>query len=338
MKKDLNRMLSLIQRMDSKMTLTESEKHIQTLVSEEYTIKTIYKTDSEWATYVLPNIDKILKFLNDGYRNANLGDFHGCSDAKSFKKNGSLIKIAFSDDEWIAVSVYSSTRVGFKCVGMTASILPEYHRIGVIALQEIVRQDVNNYESLFWCECSDKIEQYYRKHNGIGVQNVYVPLFLGENADIVSYDKDGFHYVRYGKNKRGERINEPLYKMIFGFNTQETFDKIYSEQKEYIDKCIENIRRFNIGEGVLKDQFESLGMWTVEVEIIEFFVKHYEKGYHELPEESIVHLEKSVTSLQNMFSNKEIPPTGFQREFMNALRTGTELLDKIQILKLNKFC
>ena len=338
MGRDLNNMLSLIHRMNNRMTLSESEKYTESLVGDDYEIKTFLKTDSEWVNYILPNVDKILDFLNKGYHYANLGDFQGCSDAKSFKKNGSLVKIAFCGDEWIAVSVYSSTRGGFKCVGMTASILPEYHKIGVIALQEIIKEDVSNFEKLFWCECSDKIEEYYRKYNGIGIQSIYVPMFLGPNADIISYDKDGFHYTRYGKNKKGERVGEPYYKMIFGFNTQETFDKIYSEQKEYIDKCIDNIRKFNIGEGVLKDTFESLGKWTVEMEIIEFFNKHYNKGYRELPEESISELDKTVSILKSMFSNKEIPPTGFERQFMDALREGTYLLDVIQPLKLNKFC
>ena len=321
MAKNIIDIISMMHRIDKHMTLNESEKYTEDLMGKDVELIICYRGDDNWKKYVEPNYQFVWDFLVKAYD----GDFRGCQSRNDLKKKCSLVKIALNNNSWIAISVYSSYLGGYKCVGIGGDKDSPLKNIGV---QEIIKDDIKNYDKWFWCECSGVIEHYFEKNNGIKIEIAYVPQYLG-NININPIDD--YHYYR---NISGQMFQ----KVIFGFNTQETFDKIYSEQKEYIDKCIENIRRFNIGEGVLKDQFESLGMWTVEVEIIEFFVKHYEKGYHELPEESIVHLEKSVTTLQNMFSNKEIPPTGFQREFMNALRTGTELLDKIQVLKLNKFC
>ena len=121
---------------------------IQKVLSEErsrneraFVIKDYYPGTNEWLNYIRPNRKEIWNFLNDGYIRAGIGNFMGFDNGKSLYKNANHIRIAFSDDDWVAISVYTGYRVGYKCAGITATTDEGKRKIGVAAVHDIIKID-----------------------------------------------------------------------------------------------------------------------------------------------------------------------------------------------------
>lgn len=321
MSKGLIEIQSLMKRMDSRMTLTEAENFTRTLRGNDITIIEYLKDSEEWNKTILPNIDRIWEFLQIGYN----GNFKGCDKPKKLKTNASLIKIAYNCDDWVALSVYNSYMGGNKCVGICRTRVNGLEELGRQGVEMIIRQDINNYDKFFWCECSDKIEEYYRNNKGINIPSAYAQTFLPK-AIITIIDE--FHYSR----PLGEDRKEAT-KTIFGFNTPETFNKIYSEMKEYIDDCITRIKNGRITEDALKLGFSELTRWRAWILIIDVFVDLWRKGYHEFPKESINEL---LITLDEMVNAAKDVPMMMKNEFNEAINNGTYILNNSTELEIHE--
>jgi len=254
-------------------------------VEEIKTYKIIeYTPDSNW-NYILQNKVEIWNFLNDGYIFAGYDKFCGCDNARSLIKNSSLIKIAYYNNVYIAISVYTSYRSGFKNVGITATTDETLRILGIDAVHTIIKNDICNYDNFFWTECSGAIEHLCEKYNGIKIPNEYV---FGILQKEIKLENDGFHYIRTIKGDEQRKI-------IYGFNNYETFQKIKSENEEYINNCIDKILNMQIDESIEKPSFGKLSKLDTVIGIINFFIdQRVEEDCYDLPESSLNILKKYI--------------------------------------------
>lgn len=230
----------LINEKKLKTLIENSVKNIlnEIINNDEYSIKEYYpKLNIDDKMFLQKNKNIIWQFLNNGYNAANCGDFRGCFNEKSLVKNCNLLKIAYFNNEIIAVSVYTNYRGGNKCVGITAAI-NEYREIGKKAVVDIIKNDIGLYDEFYWVECSGAVESLYKKYNGIAIPNEYASIMLQKDVTI---DEDGFHFY-YNVSDETQK------KIIYGFNSKETYDMVSSKYVEYIKKCtsvIQNDRKIN---------------------------------------------------------------------------------------------
>lgn len=288
---------NLIQRMNSHLTLTESENYMENQKLNDLEIKEYKKGTHEFQTLIENYYKEIYDFIDNGYKKAGLGEFKGCNDAKSLRKNAIIVKIASCQGVWVAVSIYTNYQGGYKCAGITATTNPEYREIGKRAIEKIVKSDITNHDKFYWCECSGKIEQLYEKLNGIAIPNVYVNEII---KNIIRLEKDSYHYVRLIQN-------EPFVKIIYGYNTPELFQKVYATHKEYIDKKIEDIRNSNISENAPVRSMIEIGEWKNVIDIIQLFIGFYNKGTYDYPQESLDILNENLMILKHALENSSIP-------------------------------
>lgn len=101
-------------------------------------------------------------------------------------------------------------------------------------MQQIIQDDIINYNLGYWCEASGGVEYYFKKYNGFPVSNIMAAQTLGiDESQITLSDKDDVHYTRnIGASK------EPFEKMIFGFKSEAEFNEILKHVDDY--ECFMN--------------------------------------------------------------------------------------------------
>ena len=308
----------------------ELTKHLKNTkqADKKYVIKTYHPDDEEWETYIRPNRDKIFQFLEEGYQYAKLGSFSGCLDGKNLFKNANEVKIAFCDNVWIAISVYSGYRFGYKCVGIAATTAEGYRNLGKRAVKEIIQNDIRLYRRHYWTECSGIIEHYYETAHGIKLPSEFASEILNKDVEIV----DDYHYRRTIKN------GVVLEKVIYGFNSKSTFDKVYSTYKDYIDK-----RRFRIECDMLKEsesgENDLLKQADVCYRTILIFDELVNDGQaNEFPTESITMLKQSVDNLKTLITqNSKYFSKSYLNTYRAAVNMGETLLDIVEPMRIFTF-
>ena len=318
-----------------KQTITITETELRSIINEtihklfendvesnSYIVKDYTKNSPEWETYIKPNRRKIWDFINNGYVASGSGEFIGCYDERSLYKNANLIKIAFCGDTWIAVSVYTGYQGGKKCVGITATTDNEYRKIGIEAVRDIIKNDISMYEQFYWTECSGAIEHLYEKYNGIKIPSVFAKEIIGR--DIILIEGDEWHYMRQIKD-------ENFVKIIYGFNTQETFDKVKEEYSNYIHSCIQNINDKRINEETETPSFGRYSETDALIRIINIFVNlRIEDGIYELPDDCIAVLKSIVRKLDKIGDKTN-------EMVLTAIENGQDILETSQPMLLHKF-
>lgn len=267
-----------------------------------YVIKNFTPDIPEWNNYIKPNKKELFKFLDNGYKYSGLENgFLGCLDEKSLVRNANLIRIAFYNDIWVAMSVYTGYLGGYKCVGITATCDKELRKIGVNAVHEIVKTDVGLYDEFYWTECSGALEYLYDKYGGIKIPVEFVGEFIKAKGEIKPIDD--YHYERF--------IYDDMYqKIIFGFNNQNTFNAVYKKYKDYIDKSIKDIENKSVNEE--NNKYDAYKYVDVPERIITVFIDlSVEDGLYEFPEDSLNKLEENIAKLEwqinkNLFSDEEL--------------------------------
>lgn len=223
--------------------LYSKDKNIE---CDGYHIKIYRPNESEEdKQYISINRKKIFKFMNDGYIKSGQGTFKGCGSSSDIKKKATEVKIAVDDEtnEYIAISIYSSYLGGYKCVGLTVTTDDSLRDNGKNALKEIIKYDINHYKSFYWMECSHSIEHYYDKFRGFKIPNAYVREILNsqtpDKADCISsLSEDGYHYVRHSN-----ALDRDFEKVIYGFNTEDVYNKIITEQEAEFKKWIQRFEQ-----------------------------------------------------------------------------------------------
>lgn len=287
---------------------------------KQYEIKVYHPDDEEWEKYIRPNRNNIFKFLDDGYKYAKLGDFAGCTDGKGLFKNANEIRIAFCDGYWVAISVYSGYRMGYKCVGITATTAKNYRNVGKRAVKDMILQDIRLYRRHYWTECSGVIENYYEQAHGIKLPSEFASEILGKPVDIV----DNYHYQRAIGNEG------KITKVIYGFNSKSTFDKVYSSYKDYIDKRRQRIEMDMLKESEGEDDI--LQQAKIAYDTIGIFDElYYDGNAHELPKESISMLKENIEKLRKLTQgNRECFNEEWLKTCNSMITWGETILENIE--------
>lgn len=71
----------------------------------------------------------------------------------------------------------------------------------------------------YWSECSGAITHIWEKCGGVKIPNICIDNYINTD-NVISLNNDGFRFTI--KNK----FDEEEEKIIFGFNSKETFDKV----------------------------------------------------------------------------------------------------------------
>ena len=161
--------------------------------------------------------EPVWNLLQQSYENH--GGLKSYSSYRDFlRKNYNIIVVLSPSNELLACATYRILGQGFK---MTA-IGCIQNEIGKIALQEIVKHNIKNFELHYWAEVSGAIEHYFKKHNGYPVPNTMASEILGVPADRIKlYSGDKVHY-----EKMIGSDGDWYTKMIFGFKDESTFNRI----------------------------------------------------------------------------------------------------------------
>lgn len=303
------------------------EKYLKNIINEvvKKNIFTIedYKPEYNNWKYIISNKNYIWNFLNKGYQHVGYEKFYGCDNIRSLVKNASLIKIAFCGENIVAIAIYTSYLCGFKNVGITATTDEKYREIGINAVKKIIKTDISNFDQFFWSECSGTVERLYEKYNGIKIPNSYVPSILKR---IIEPLEDGFHYIR--KIKDDEQT-----KIIYGFNSIDTFNKVKQDRENYINQGIEKILSMQIDENIEKPSFGRLSRIDTYISVIYFFLdQRLEDECYEFPENSIMELRRYVTYLKKIILQNRVDKKK-ETEIRKAIETGEDLLETSSVMK-----
>lgn len=327
MKQNLTNIKSLTYRMGKNMTLSESEKYTGNLRNNDIIYKYYYKNTCEWETYIGKAKNDIYEFLNVAYLKSTGTKFLTYDSGQEIYDRVSLIKIAFNNNDWVAIALYTNYRGGNKCIGIAKNYFdPSLSNLGSIAVRHIIREDIGNYEKFYWAEVSGKLVQIFEENDGIKIPSIYAERMLATSIQII----DDYWYERIIKDTIQQKI-------IFGFNTLKTFKKIYIDRKEYIDDCIERIKRSRgLNEGALKMDIgiNELNEWGFHMDVVRFFIKEWNNGYHEYPLESITHLQTSVDYLNKILISGRLPKD-YGPDIKETLENGRELLKLITTFEIN---
>ena len=79
----------------------------------------------------------------------------------------------------------------------------------------------------FWTESSNAIEHWFKKYGGYPIPNEFIETILNKHDGSIILDADGVHYSR--------AINGELHKkMMFGFNSEETYKHVTVDYEDYL--------------------------------------------------------------------------------------------------------
>lgn len=286
-------------------------------------IKEFKQDESNW-NYIKDNIEALWEFLNKGYQKAGYEKFCGCDSPKSLLRNANLIKIGFINNQWVAISVYTGYRGGFKNVGITATVEEELRSLGVNVVHDIIKTDIGNFKDFYWTECSGVVENLYEKYNGIKIPNNYVSTIL---LKPVTIDEDGFHYERDIKGEKQRKI-------MYGFNDLDTFNKVLSEREEYINNCINNILKHRIDESEEHTSFGKLSQLDCAIAIINFFVdERWENECYELPLNCIDNLKLQINIVKDCIDNHSVSDDKMAKAKL-ALENGIHIINTSCIMNV----
>lgn len=172
-------------------------------------------------------------------------------------QKSSIAKLVFNDDgKIIALALYRDDLGGHKRFASATNKNDSRYRE---AAEAIVQNDIEPYDNWFWVEASDKIEEFFKKHNGNPIPNHLVYKFLRKpKKDILKLHDDGVHYDRMISSND----SVPATKMMFGFKSKEAVNVVMQR--------IDNYDQFkiNVNES-LNDLFEDEDNATEETKSFE---------------------------------------------------------------------
>ena len=144
---------------------------------------------------IQPYIQDIWDIIQRTYE--PIGGFKTASTPEELLDKIGFAKLVRKDNNIIATLLYSD-KYGRKAVAGGSDGTPE----GVKAVKQIFMEDVKFDRS--WGEFSGKTEQLLLKYGGVPIPNDFAEEILGK--EIISKNKDGFHYTRMIGGKPFEKI------------------------------------------------------------------------------------------------------------------------------------
>lgn len=261
-----------------------------------------------------------MEFFNDGYRAANVGNFLSCLNSKSLKKNANLMKLAYIDNNIIAASIYSGRNGGYKCVGITATIDPNYRDIGKQAAKDIIKYDMDHYDEFYWIMCDKHIKHICERRNGIPIPNEYAHIV---DERLVPDKNDEYRmFIQLSDNEKYE-------KFVFGFNSKELIQEIINKEDNRLLSYIDKINNLN----------ESVE--TYQVDVYDKASKIINMLYDERCEVSGSFSSRILSILKDNVNTLERyvvtnPEDTRCVQFLLDIENGKDVLDSSTVLKINK--
>lgn len=294
------------------------------------------KENEDDNIYIRDNRTMLWDFFDKGYKHAKdakdakdakLKGFRSCTNAKSLWKNTSCLKVALFNDIIVAASVYTSFQGGMKCVGITATTDEKYREIGKYAVIQIIKEDISLVGEFYWTVCSDAIERLYEKNGGVKIPNDYLELFISKYKSL---SDDGYHFSIEVPDVDGE--TEEIEKVIFGFNSKETFEYIKNKNDERIMKYINRITNKTIQESVYVKKLSKEDYYT---EVVYVFYEDRVDGFKDYSNETMNILKEAVEYLKKFVelnkNNKDIDIS----KYSTAIWNGEDLIATAIIMDIH---
>lgn len=152
------------------------------------------------------------------------------------------------------------------------------------------KEDISLVGKFYWTECSDALEHLYEKHGGIKIPNDYLDLFI---KDYKSKSEDGYHFDVEVPDADGEV--EEIKKVIFGFNSKETFEYIKRQNDERIMEYINRITNKTIKESVYVKKLSKEDYYT---EVVYIFYEDRVDGFKDYSNKTMNILKEAVEYLK----------------------------------------
>lgn len=248
--------------------------------------------------YIKDNKTFIYEFFLSAYK----GDFKGCASRSDLVKKTYILKIATYNEDVVAMSIYNDFLGGIKCVGIGATRETEtLHKIGIIAVRKILKQDFRIPDDGYWIEASGKIEEICEETNAVPILSEFADIIIPMKRHIIV---DEWHY-------KAEFGNDSFIKKMFGVKDAQTKEMIYNyykERQDFLDELINNepinerfnYRRFKTSEEKYKAIVDYFIMLVNEEHLYEFtpyMIKCFKNALSELKE---IVLEKKSDNLRNI--------------------------------------
>lgn len=299
-------------------------QRIHNIVKE--TIENIIKTSGTFDNTKRINVGKIITIKDDTNFNkwaekvwnmlelsyADIGGLQSYRDFNDFSKKRHIIEIVISEDGiLLSCATYRRIEGSLKLTAIGCDQTP----IGKLALEQIIQNNIINYDLHYWVEVSSAIEYYFKKHNGFPMPNVLASKILQINEnDIKLSNKDKIHYSRpIGANR------EHYTKMIFGIKSEEIFQQAIQEVENY-GSFMKEVNKLN----------ENKNIYTVKqaIYIIEnIYRAHEEDGFNELIPSWYIALNCSLQTLLNVPNKNET--------INDYIQYAKYLLEDMQVLELH---
>lgn len=324
-KKNLyNKIMESISK-EVKKTLNETE-NIDIHIKKIYLYPWDNIKDKEFLNI---NKNQIWEFFDNGYKAANLDSFNkSCLNPNSLKKNANMLKLVYYDDILIAGSVYSGKDKGYKCVGITATTVKKYRKLGVKYVHNIVEEDIMNYEKFYWTICSGPLEKIYEEHGGIKIPSEYLPAFklFGE-----------YNVVPNGDYKIFVRLNDGNYyeKVIYGFNSKEALNAATSIRDERVLKRIRRIQQMN-DSVEYKKYYVNLSEAEKAMSIINVFYEERCNGLEDLSKTLYDILVDSKNTVEQYVASTKISDKDEYNRYVLAIENAQDILDSSTLIKIEK--
>lgn len=135
--------------------------------------------------YIKDNKTFIYEFFLSAYK----GDFKGCASRSDLVKKTYILKIATYNEDVVAMSIYNDFLGGIKCVGIGATRETEtLHKIGIIAVRKILKQDFGITDDGYWIEASGKIEEICEETNAVPIPSEFADIIIPMKRHIIVDD------------------------------------------------------------------------------------------------------------------------------------------------------
>ena len=244
----------------------------------------------------------------------NIGGIKTYKNFQDFlrKKNTAKIVVG-TNNELLACATYRRMEDSFKMVAIGCNQTDE----GKLALQQIIQNDITNYDLNYWAEVSGPIEHYFKKFNGFPIPNLMASTILEINPELITLSSsDEVHYIRpIGPE------NEPFQKMIFGFKSEND----YYEVLKYIDNYQGFMNAVNNITEIQRKAKYSLNQCYYIVNNI--YRLHEEDGYNEL----LPSWHAALIDCLYVFQNEEKTDT-----ISSYIDEINYLLSDMQVIELHK--
>lgn len=169
-------------------------------------------------------LDDVWNILQKSY--AAIGGVAGLKDKNDLLDDGNFWKLVRKNGKIVAATIYKTKQGGRKIVAGGTDGTPD----GKKAFYDLCREEVKRVERGTWAEVSGSMEGIFLfKLNATPIPiDIAAKILQDKGKEILSVDKDGFHYTR----KIG---GKPYEKIMFG-NVPERYrntDDWESESDEY---------------------------------------------------------------------------------------------------------